>query len=113
MFRVLCKDNNHYLLEVKDEIILFNSIYRIDLRDENESIIYLYFESKGLVINEIIWGINLEETYSKESNIKSYMAFEESIKNVNVITEDELKSLLPISVNGDYEDPFNPFSDAF
>ena len=111
MFRIFSQYKNNYLLDIKDETILYTSILRIEMLDENRNTKYLYFESKGVVINEIVWGIVLEEDYSIEieSNVESFLAFEDSIKNVNVITEDELKSLLPISVNGDYEDPFNPF----
>ncbi|MBK6384906.1 MAG: hypothetical protein IPF69_15965 [Chitinophagaceae bacterium] len=94
MFRIFSQYKNNYLLDIKDETILYTSILRIEVLDENRNTKYLYFESKGVAINEIVWGIVLEEDYSIEieSNVESFLAFEDSIKNVNVITEDELKS---------------------
>ena len=106
MFRIFRKNNDQYLLDIKDGIILYTSILRIDVLDKNENIFYLFKESRGVVVNEIIWGIDLEENYSKESNAEIFIAYIESNMIINMITETELETLLPISVIGDYEEPF-------
>lgn len=105
MYKLLNHHKTIYLLNIKEDIILFQTVTRIEIEGAVPRC-FQYITYQGNVVNDIILGISLDYTNIDSSNIEDYKNFEKAIKNVEFITDDELSNLLPFSVCDDYPEPF-------
>ena len=56
--------------------------------------------------NDIVDGILIQTTETFTVSQNEYLIFLEKLNNINKITEEALLELLPVTVNGNYGDPF-------
>ena len=105
MYKLLNHHNTIYILDIKEDIILFHAVIRFEVEGAAKNW-FQYFMYEGKILNDIFLGISLEHTNIDSANIEDYENFEKSIKNVQFIMDDKLSRLLTFSVCDDYSEPF-------
>ena len=95
--------NDYLLLSVVSETeINFVSSCIIYEHDE----ISHFSQSNGYMENDIVDGILIQTTETFTVSQNEYLIFLEKLNNINKITEEALLELLPVTMNGNYGDPF-------
>lgn len=94
-----------FLITISGEQISYFGILKILVESANGDF-FSYLEYKGRVTNDIVAGVTYEDEYAGEINEIAYLDFVEKLEVTERISENALIQLLPLSVHGDYSEPF-------
>jgi len=105
VYKLLNYHKNIYLLDIKEDTILFHTVIRNEVEGAVQNR-FQYIMYKGKILKDIFLGVSLEHSNIDFSNVEDYENFENSITNFEFITSAEISMLLTFSVCDDYPEPF-------
>ena len=93
-------------LELTQEYSSFNYLTIYAHYDNKFETITDYGKVKGYIENDIVDGILLIEASSETATEEDYNYFINKLETLPIITEQDLRDLIPVTINGNYGDPF-------
>ena len=94
-----------FLIYKQNGIIKYYTIRKFLVEGKNDDF-YIYYKYIGILFNEIFKGVMFEDELTKETKEREYILFCEILNQKEEIHTEELAALLPLSIHGNYSEPF-------
>lgn len=105
MFRKYNRFKEDYLLKVETDIVRFQKITKIKIKNSNP-IAFCHLENSGQVTIDILSGITFETTHTAFVSEHDYNTFLTLLNEATEIADINLIEYLPLTVHPRFEAPF-------